>query len=106
MPANAGDTGWIPGLGRSRMPQSKQAGVSELLSLRFRDWELQLLSPRVATTEANAPQSPRSTVREATTVRSLHTTGEEKPPLSNTRESAQQQRPGTRKIKKKIIFKK
>ena len=23
MPANAGDTGWIPGLGRSPVPQSK-----------------------------------------------------------------------------------
>ena len=33
-PANAGDMGSSPGLGRSHMPQSNQAHVPQLLSLR------------------------------------------------------------------------
>ena len=39
--------------------------------------ELQLLSPRVTTKEAEAPENPRSAAREATTVRSLPTTREQ-----------------------------
>ena len=51
-PANAGDTGSIPGLGRSHMPRGNWARVP------------QLLSPRAATTEAHvsrarAPQQER-----------------------------------------------
>ena len=42
-PANAGDTGSIPGLGRSHMPRSNQARAPQLLSLR------------TTTTEARAP---------------------------------------------------
>ena len=38
LPANAGDTGSSPGLGRSRMPQSGWACEPQLLSLRV--WSL------------------------------------------------------------------
>ena len=38
-PANAGDTGSSPGLGRSHLPRSNQARVSQLLSLRSRAHE-------------------------------------------------------------------
>ena len=44
-PANAGDTGSIPGLGRSHMLQSNKARVPQLLSLRSRAREPQLLKP-------------------------------------------------------------
>ena len=44
-PPNAGDTGSIPGLGRSHMPQSNQARAP------------QLLSPCAATTKARAPRA-------------------------------------------------
>ena len=45
-PANAGDMGSIPGLGGSHMPQS----ICE-------SRELQLLSPRVATTNVQVPRA-------------------------------------------------
>ena len=35
LPANAGDTGLSPGLGRSHMPRSNWAPESQLLSLRI-----------------------------------------------------------------------
>ena len=38
LPANAGDTGSIPGLGRSHMPRSNWAREPQLLSLRV--WSL------------------------------------------------------------------
>ena len=38
LPANAGDTGLSPGLGRSHMPRSKWAREPQLLSLRV--WSL------------------------------------------------------------------
>ena len=44
-PANAGDTGSSPGPGRSHMPQSNQARAPQLLSLRSRAREPQLLKP-------------------------------------------------------------
>ena len=44
-PANAGDTGSSPGPGRSHVPRSNQAHVSQLLSLRSRAHEPQLLKP-------------------------------------------------------------
>ena len=47
VPANAGDTGSSPGLGRSHMPRALK-----LLSLCSTAHEPQLLSPRAATTEA------------------------------------------------------
>ena len=70
-PANAGDAGLIPGLGRFHMMWSGWARVPELLSLCSRACEPQLLSPCARTTEARAPQ-------------------QEKPPQGETR--AQQQR--------------
>ena len=53
LPANAGDTGSSPGLGRSHMPRSKWAREPQLLSLRV--WSL------------------CSTTREAAIVRGPHT---------------------------------
>ena len=44
-PANAGDTGSSPGLGRSHMPRSNEAREPQLLSLRSRAREPQLLKP-------------------------------------------------------------
>ena len=38
LPADAGDTGWSPGLGRSHMPRSDWAREPQLLSLRV--WSL------------------------------------------------------------------
>ena len=63
-PANAGDTGSIPGPGRSHIPGSK-ARAPQLLSLHSRAHEPQLLSPCAATREATATctatkSSPRS----------------------------------------------
>ena len=54
-PANAGDTGLIPGPGGSHMPRSNWARVPQLLSLCSGAREPQLLSPRAATAEARAP---------------------------------------------------
>ena len=45
LPVNAGDTGSIPGLGRSHMPQSNSAPVLQLLTLCSRVWEPQPLKP-------------------------------------------------------------
>ena len=50
-PANARDTGSSPGPGRSHMPQSNKARAPQLLSLRSRAHEPQLLSPCATTTE-------------------------------------------------------
>ena len=46
-PSNAGDTGSIPDPGRSHEPKSDQALAPQLLSLRSKAWEPQLLTPRV-----------------------------------------------------------
>ena len=56
-PANAEDTGSIPGPGRSHMPRSNWTREPQLLSLRSRACEPQLLSPRATTTEAHAPRA-------------------------------------------------
>ena len=55
-PANAGDTGSSPGLGRSHMPRSNKARAPQLLSLCSRAHKPQLLSLCAATTEAHAPR--------------------------------------------------
>ena len=55
-PANAGDTDSSPGPGRSHMPRSNYAREPQLLSLRSRAHEPQVLSPCVTTTEAHAPR--------------------------------------------------
>ena len=44
-PANAGDTGSSPSPGRSHMPRSNEARAPQLLSLRSRAHEPQLLKP-------------------------------------------------------------
>ena len=44
-PANAEDTGSIPGLGRFHMPRGTQAHAPQLLRRCPRAWELQLLKP-------------------------------------------------------------
>ena len=67
-PPNAGDTGSIPGLGRSHLPQDNKAGEPHL--------------------GAHVPQNPYSVTTEATAVRSLHTTAREEPLLAATREKA------------------
>ena len=72
--ASIGDTGLIPATGGPHVPQSNEARAPQLLSLCSRAQELQLLSPKAVATEANAPWSPWSTAREATAMRSAHTT--------------------------------
>ena len=60
LPAKARDTSLIPGLGQSHIPQGNKAQAPQLSHLCARAWELRLLGPRAATTEACVPQSPRS----------------------------------------------
>ena len=67
MPCNAGDTGSVPGLGRSHMLQSNEAR------------ELQLLKPTCL--------EPMLCNREATEMRNPHTTAGEQLPCSTNRES-------------------
>ena len=63
LPANAGDTGSSPGLGRSHMPRSNWAHEPQLLSLRF--WSLcsakreaaAVRGPRIAM--KSGPRSPQ-----------------------------------------------
>ena len=56
-PANAGDMGSIPGLGRSHMPWSYEAHEPQLLSLCLRAWELQLLDPKALEPELSNKRS-------------------------------------------------
>ena len=56
LPANAGDTGSSPGLGRSHMPRSGWAREPRLLSLRV--W-----SPCSATREAATVRGPRTAMK-------------------------------------------
>ena len=82
LPANAGDTGSSPGLGRSHMPRSGWARESQLLSLRV--WSL------------------CSATREATTVRGPRTAMKSGPRLPQLEKAlAQKRRPNTA-INKKI----
>ena len=78
-PANAGDTGLSPGLGRSHMPRSNWAHVPQLLSLRSRASEPQLLSPHAATTAAHVPRAHALHQREATAMGSPRTTTKSSP---------------------------
>jgi len=64
-PASSGDTGLIPGPGRSHMPWSNQACVPQLPSLCSGVQELQLLSLHAATMEAYAPWSLHVATTEA-----------------------------------------
>ena len=88
-PANAGDTGSSPGLGRSHMSWSNWAHAPQLLSLCSRAHE-PLLRPRATTTEARtlgarAPQ-------QATAMRSPHTTTKSSPLLPQLEKARTQQR--------------
>ena len=56
LPANAGDTGSSPGLGRSHMPRSGWAREPQLLSLRI--WSL-----CSATREATIVRGPRTAMK-------------------------------------------
>ena len=56
-PANAGDAGLSPGLGKYHMPRTSEARAPQLLSLRSRASKPQLLSPCATTTEAHAPRA-------------------------------------------------
>ena len=74
LPANAGDTGSSPGLGRSHMPQSSWAREPQLLSLCV--WSL------------------CSATREAAIMRGLHTAMKSGPRLPQLEKAlAQKQRP-------------
>ena len=73
-PANAGDMGSIPDLGRSHMLRGDYAHVPQLLSLCSRTWEPQLLRPHARTAEACRLKSLCFLTREATALRSLCTT--------------------------------
>ena len=55
LPANAGDTRLIPGLGRSHMMWGNEAREPQLLGLCSRPQELQLLKPVVLHDEKPAP---------------------------------------------------
>ena len=76
LPANAGDTGLSPGLGRSHMPRSNWARKPQLLSLRI--WSL------------------FSATREAAIVRGLRTMMKSGPRLPQLEKAlAQKRRPNT-----------
>ena len=80
LPANAGDTGSSPGLGRSHMPRSNQASEPQLLSLRI--WSL------------------CSATRETTIVRGPRTAMKSGPRLPQLEKAlAQKRRPNTAKTK-------
>ena len=83
LPANAGDTGSSPGLGRSHMPRSNWAHEPQLLSLRA--WSL-----CSAAGEAAMVRGPRTAMK----------SGPRLPPLEKA--LAQKRGPNTAKKKKKI----
>ena len=83
LPANAGDMGSSPGLGRSHMPRSNWARESQLLSLHV--WSL-----CSATTEATIVRGPRTTMK----------SGPRSPQLEKA--LAQKRRTNTAKINKLI----
>ena len=60
-PVNAGDASLIPDPGRSHVPQSNWARAPQLLSLCWRAWEPQLLSPL---TQLLKPESPKARARQ------------------------------------------
>ena len=87
LPANAGDTGSSPGLGRSHMPRSDWAREPQLLSLCL--WSL-----CSATREATIARGPRTAMK----------SGPRLPQLEKA--LAQKRRPNTDKNKYKNKFKK
>ena len=87
LPANAGDMGLSPGLGRSHMPRSNWAREPQLLSLRV--WSL-----CSATREGTTVRGPRTAMK----------SGPRSPQLEKA--LAQKRRPNTAKKKKKTVKKK
>ena len=57
LPANAGDTGSSPGLGRSHMPRSNWAREPQLLSLRI--WSLCSATREAAIVMKSGPRLPQ-----------------------------------------------
>ena len=80
-PADAGDTGSSPGPGRSHKPWSNKARAPQLLTLRSRAREPQLLKPTRLEPVLRNKRSHRSE-------KPAHR-NEEYPPLATTRESPQ-----------------
>ena len=79
LPANAGDTGSSPGLGRSHVPRSSWAREPQLLSLRV--WSLCF-----ATREAAIVRGPRTTMKSGPHLQQIE------------KALAQKRRPSTAKI--------
>ena len=86
LPANAGDMGSIPRLGRSHMLQSNKAHAPQLLSLRSRAHKPQLLSPSATTTEACMPRARALQQEKPSQEKHVHH-NKEQPPLATMRES-------------------
>ena len=100
-PANARDTGSIPGLGRSHMLWRDWTCVPQLLNLCYRTRLPQLLSPHATTTEACAPRARALQQKEATAMRSPCTTTKSSPcSLQLEKARTRQRRPNT--VKNKI----
>ena len=97
LPCNARDTGSIPGPRRSHMPWGNWAHVPQLMSPGSGAQELQLLKPMCLW----------STTRDATAMRSPHTTTREQPLLAAAdswrKPSCSNKRPAQPKIKKNIL---
>ena len=87
-PANAGDTGSIPGLRRSHMLQSKEILAPQVLSMCSGAQGAETTEP-----PCHNNWSPRThaKTREATTMRSPRTTTEEEPLLTTNREKPRKQ---------------
>ena len=99
LPANAGDTGLSPGLGRSHVPRSNYARVPQLLSLCSGAHKPQLPSPRATTTEAHVPGA-RAPQQEKPPQWEACTCNEEYPHSSQLEKArVQQQRPNAAKNK-------
>ena len=97
-PANAGDTGSIPGPGRPHTPQTTKPHSHCA-------WAL---SPRLTATEALEPPSPHSAREGATATRSPRRAAREGPASATGGKLAQQRRPSRDKNHKQTqsVFKK
>lgn len=82
--ARAGNTGFVPGPGRSHVLQSHEAHRPRRWNLCSRSWPLRALSPHPAATEAHVPQCPRSP-RGTTATRSPDTQAQSGPLLHGER---------------------
>ena len=92
--------GLSPGPGRSHIPRSNKACAPQLLSLRSRAREPQLLSWCATTTEARAPRARALQQREATAMRSQLIATKSSPREPQLEKACvQQRRPNTAKNK-------